>query len=321
MPWDRLPSSGAAVSDVTIDTDIDVRLVPNVATFGLVFVIDCHDFTLDAGVTLSGDGADDQWAVWIRATGIVTINGRIDGDEHGQRGGSSVFAPWSGGPYAGVANTYSGGGAHQGGGLRGGWPTPGFGGLFGANDPYGMPFSGSGPTSGSRAGYGIAISARRVAIGSAGEITSRGASRLSGSGAGGAVGILCDEFVNEHASDAIVNPGGTSANNASEGRRELYYRSARPAVVEGETLGPTPNEFTAASRSAAEALRDAQSAAWLAQYDDEPTFTINAELAGDADEHDLPSTAQRFMGGRYRAGLAHSPPLARRSPRVDRATN
>ena len=42
----------------------------------------------------------------------------------------------------------------------------------------------------------------------------------------------------------------------------------------GLTLGPAPNTFTAATRAAAEALRDAESAAWLAEYDAEPTFTI-----------------------------------------------
>ena len=42
----------------------------------------------------------------------------------------------------------------------------------------------------------------------------------------------------------------------------------------GLTLGPTPNEFTAATRAAAVLLRDAESAAWLALYDAQPTFTI-----------------------------------------------
>ena len=42
----------------------------------------------------------------------------------------------------------------------------------------------------------------------------------------------------------------------------------------GLTLGPTPNTFTAATKAAAETLRDAESAAWLALYDDTPTYTI-----------------------------------------------
>ena len=45
----------------------------------------------------------------------------------------------------------------------------------------------------------------------------------------------------------------------------------------GLTLGPAVNTFTAATKAAAETARDAYAvanAAWLAQYDDEPTFTI-----------------------------------------------
>ena len=45
----------------------------------------------------------------------------------------------------------------------------------------------------------------------------------------------------------------------------------------GLTLGPPTNSFTAATKAAAETLRNdyaTANAAWLAQYDDEPTFTI-----------------------------------------------
>ena len=45
----------------------------------------------------------------------------------------------------------------------------------------------------------------------------------------------------------------------------------------GLTLGPPTNEFTAANKAAAETARDAYAtanASWLAQYDDEATFTI-----------------------------------------------
>ena len=45
----------------------------------------------------------------------------------------------------------------------------------------------------------------------------------------------------------------------------------------GLTLGPPTNVFTAATKAAAEAARDAYAtanAAWLAMYDDEPTYTI-----------------------------------------------
>ena len=45
----------------------------------------------------------------------------------------------------------------------------------------------------------------------------------------------------------------------------------------GLTLGPPTNEFTAATKAAAETLRNAYATAnatWLADYDDEPTYTI-----------------------------------------------
>ena len=176
------------------------------------------------------------YSVWIRATGVVTINGLIDGI------GEGVFGS---GADAGLASLGSsangGGGAHQGGGGTsfgpyGGNPSAGFQSAFMGNDPARVPLSGS---SWSPAGATVAITCQRLIIGSAGQITSGsdngGANR--GSGAGGAVGFFCNEFQNQRGSDAIVNQAGTvpsTARAGSEGRRELYYRSASPAVVEAD---------------------------------------------------------------------------------------
>ena len=242
MPWDRLPASGAAVSDITVSADTDVEDLPGATrappgttdSFSPFLVVDCHDFTLDAGVRLHFDDTN-AFSVWIRATGVVTIHGLIDGSSEGAFQFQSNPAPLQ----SVGTSSRGGGGAHAGGasGADAANPSTGFQSAFLGNEPAWVPLSGFSSTA---AGATVAITCRRLIIGSAGQITSGSDDSLTlGTGAGGPVGFLCDEFQNQRGSDAIVNQAGTVPSNAqrgSEGRRELYYRSASPSppVIDGD---------------------------------------------------------------------------------------
>ena len=230
---------------------MDIGDVAGATTVGPFVVLDCHNFTLNAGRQLDVNPATLSArfsGAWIRATGAVVILGTIMGDGLGPDGGNSTpgntARVQSGNGYGGAVAAAGGGGAHArgghtSGGSNGGYATPGFDAVFATGEAERLTMGGGGggrsnTGGGGAAGATIAISGRTVRIGPNGQLTSMGAMGVGGGGSGGPIGILCDQFQNERVSDYIVNDGAPTSNfggTGSEGHRELYYRRANPAIV------------------------------------------------------------------------------------------
>ena len=239
VPWDRLPRGSGALADVTVSgtqnlTDLTGYEATNDPECGYLNV---HNLTIPAGATLT----INRSCAWIRATGTVTINGTINGTGRGP-GGASLNDYRQGGGHGGGRGLGNGGGSYAPGLDANGNPTagnriPGFGSALDTGDVLRSPLSGGGggdaQDHGGNAGSTILLTARRIVIGAAGIIESNGsATGIGGSGAGGCVGLLADEVAIARATGYIANAGaGGLAGRSSEGHRELYYRTANPAVI------------------------------------------------------------------------------------------
>ena len=246
---DTPPTTNVVVSsDVRFDQISGASLVGSTSSGRGIRVIDCVDFTLDADVTI--DLAQSPRAC-IRATGIVTINGTIDGDYEGAGGGQRAGdhnGPCPGGGHGG--SVYSHGGARD--QDNGGLAISGIANALLVGDIPTFPYSGGGGGTGSAT---PGSSAARVTGGAAGanlvilcrELRGSGTISLNGQntsgsdGAGGCLSVLCERQLFTGSIDV------SSDGDGSDGILELFWLYDEGSVafdqsIRLERIDPTGRE-------------------------------------------------------------------------------
>ena len=249
----RVPApAGAPTASVTVSSNTDFTDIATEDTDTGVYVLDCVNLTIDTSVTLTLDPV----ASLIRATGTVTINGTINGDQQGARGGRKTDEVVPGGMGGSGSVQYGGGGGRDFGGSRdvndrGGYAVPGFEAILLTGLLKYFPTSGAGGGHSDPNGYGgfaganLLITATALAGG--GTITLVGESENgAGDGAGGMFGVFCER--QGFTGTITTAPGsGSSGGAASPGTKELFWVYERGSLdfdyeIRMERIDPTGRE-------------------------------------------------------------------------------
>lgn len=205
----KLPFLSGAEGDVVISTNTTLSITDPAQ----VYEIDCRNFTLNAGVTLTLPACR---GFVIRATGTIDIKGSIDGGgkAHGlpTSASSQYVLPNGAIVNFGAPGTLGGGGGGQGssGGTSGGSGASGVG-VAGVAQP-------AGPNNGAP-GYG----------GGGGSGGSSNTGGQTGSGGGGFVGIFTPALTNT----GIVNVSGSGASTPRAGGAGIILFALKNINISG----------------------------------------------------------------------------------------